>query len=110
MYGPRGLARADRELGALAVSLINGCIYYASIHAQRFTQLTKQPEIATRVWEEGIAAPLEPRQRAIVDFAAKLTDLSNRLTAADLTPLRQQDFSDWEVFNSIGKYKISYQT
>lgn len=99
MYGPRGLRRADRELGALAVSRINGCAYCASIHAQRFTQLTKEPEVATRVWADGLATPLEPRRRAIVDFAAKLTDFPSRLTTADLTPLRQQDFSDWEIMD-----------
>src|SRR4051812_15925838 len=30
MYGPGGLARADRELGTVAASRINGCVYCAS--------------------------------------------------------------------------------
>ena len=99
MYGPRGLTRADRELGALTASRINGCPYCASIHAQRFSQLTKQPDIVTRLWQEGVQTALEPRHRAIVDFSAKLSDFPSQLTSADLLPLRQVDFSDWEIFD-----------
>ncbi|MFP3561826.1 peroxidase-related enzyme, partial [Paraburkholderia sp. SIMBA_049] len=39
MYGPGGLSRAERELASTAVSRVNGCVYCASVHAQRFTQL-----------------------------------------------------------------------
>ncbi|MFN8442633.1 MAG: CMD domain protein [Caldilineaceae bacterium] len=99
MYGPRGLARADRELAALAVSRINGCPYCASIHAQRFAQLTKQPEIVTRLWEEGIETPLEPRQRAIVDYAVKLTRQPSQMNEDDLNDLRTVEFSDWEILD-----------
>ena len=41
MFGAKGLPRAERELGAVAASRINGCAYCASVHALRFTQLTK---------------------------------------------------------------------
>lgn len=99
MYGPRGLRRADRELAALAVSRVNGCPYCASIHAQRFTQLTKQPEIATRLWEDGLETALEPRARATVDFAVKLTTTPNLMETNDLAPLRQAKLSDWEILD-----------
>ena len=36
MYAPGGLPRAERELGAMAVSVSNGCVYCTSVHAQRF--------------------------------------------------------------------------
>ncbi len=36
MYAPGGMPRAERELGATVVSRINGCVYCASVHAQRF--------------------------------------------------------------------------
>ena len=50
MYAPRGLVRADRELGALAVSRINGCVYCASVHAQRFEQLAKRNEVVAELF------------------------------------------------------------
>ena len=39
MYAPGGLSRAERELASTVVSRVNGCVYCASVHAQRFEQL-----------------------------------------------------------------------
>ena len=73
MYAPKGLPRADRELASVAVSRINGCVYCASVHAQRYAQITKHPEIIQRIFDEGVEAELDQRQRAIVDYAVQLT-------------------------------------
>ncbi|MFO4809177.1 peroxidase-related enzyme, partial [Salmonella enterica subsp. enterica serovar 1,4,[5],12:i:-] len=42
MYAPGGLPRAEREVATTVVSRINGCVYCASVHAQRFEQLAKR--------------------------------------------------------------------
>src|SRR5437764_12511288 len=94
MFGPRGLPRAERELGAVAASRINGCAYCASVHAKRFTELTKAPEVMQRIQQDGTAATLEPRQKAIVDYAAKLTRDPAAITPADAAPLRAQGPTD----------------
>src|SRR6185295_4368442 len=73
MFGARGLPRADRELGAVAASRINGCAYCASVHAKRFVELTKEPDVMSRIQADGIDAEVDPRRRAILDYAAKLT-------------------------------------
>lgn len=99
MYGPRGLPRADRELAAVAVSRVNGCVYCASVHIQRYIQLTKRPEIMQRLIDEGVEAELPPRERAIVDFAIKLTRTPPTLTADDLKPLRQLGLTDQEILD-----------
>ena len=99
MYGPRGLKRAYRELAAVATSRINGCAYCASVHVQRYTQLTKQPEVMQRILEQGVDAPLEMPERAIVDYAAKLTRAPIAMTPADLEPLRHGDFNDQEILD-----------
>src|SRR4051794_4658558 len=54
MFGPRGLPRAERELGAVAASRINGCAYCASVHAKRFVQLTKEPEVMQSMQAHGV--------------------------------------------------------
>ncbi|MEZ4707859.1 MAG: CMD domain protein [Caldilineaceae bacterium] len=100
MYGPRGLKRADRELAAVATSRINGCAYCASVHVQRYTQLTKQPEVMQRILDEGVDAPLETHERAIVDYAAKLTRAPGAMTPADLEPLRQIGLNDQEILDA----------
>ena len=73
MFGQRGLPRADRELGAVAASRINGCAYCASVHALRFTQLTREPEVMERIQADGVTAALDPRRMAILDYSAKLS-------------------------------------
>jgi uncharacterized peroxidase-related enzyme len=93
------LPRADRELAAVAVSRVNGCVYCASVHIQRYIQLTKRPEIMQRLIDEGVDTELPPRERAIVDFAVKLTRTPPTLTAADLKPLRQLGLTDQEILD-----------
>ncbi len=99
MYGPRGLRRADRELGALAVSRVNGCVFCASVHAQRYTQLARQPEVVERIFADGVAAALDARQRAVVDYASKLTRQPAQMGVADLEPLRQAGLEDGEILD-----------
>lgn len=99
MYGKRGLRRADRELGAVATSRVNGCVYCASVHVQRFAQLTKQPEIMQRILDEGVETELDAHSRAIVDYAVKLTRTPHLMTKADLQPLRTLGLDDGEIFD-----------
>ena len=99
MFGANGLPRADRELGAVAASRINGCAYCASVHALRFTQLTKEPEVMQRIQAKGVNAALDPRRKAILDYAAKLTRDPAAIGPADAAPLRAQGLSDLEILD-----------
>ena len=101
MFGARGLPRADRELGAVATSQVNGCSYCASVHAKRFVELSKQPEVIDRLYQDGLAAQLDPRRKAVVDFSAKLAREPAALTAADLAALREQGLGDAEIFDLV---------
>jgi alkylhydroperoxidase domain protein len=101
MYAPRGLPRADRELATVVVSIINGCVYCSSVHARRFAELTKRPDIIQRLYDEGLDTALEPRHRAIVDFVAKLTRTPQEVTAADLRPLRAVGMDDLQIHDLI---------
>jgi len=99
MYVPRGLKRAERELATVVVSIINGCIYCSSVHARRFAELTKQPEVIQALYDQGLDTRLSPRLRAIVDYAAKLTRAPAEMTVADLQPLRDIGMDDLEIFD-----------
>lgn len=101
MYAPRGLRRSDRELATVVVSIVNGCVYCASVHARRFVELTKQPEIIQRLYDEGLDTALEPRLRAVVDFAAKLTRTPDAMVPADLLPLRAAGLDDLDIHDLI---------
>ena len=99
MFGPKGLPRAERELGAVAASRVNGCAYCASVHALRFTQLTKEPEVMERIQRDGVDAALDPRRKAILDYSAKLTRDPAGITPADAAPLRAQGLTDLEILD-----------
>lgn len=99
MYGPGGARRSDRELASVAASLVNGCVYCTSVHARRYAQLTKDTETPQRLLDHGVDAPLAARDRAVVDFAVKLTRDPARMTAADLAPLRDAGLSDAEILD-----------
>jgi uncharacterized peroxidase-related enzyme len=99
MFGPKGLPRAERELGAVAASRVNGCAYCASVHALRFTQLTREPEVMARIQRDGAEAALDPRRKAILDYSAKLTRDPAGITPADAALLRAQGLTDLEVLD-----------
>lgn len=101
MYASRGLPRAERELATAAVSMVNGCVYCASVHARRFAELTREPEVMQRLLDEGLGAALDPRRRAIVDFAARLTAEPGEVEGADLAPLRAAGLGDLEILDLI---------
>jgi uncharacterized peroxidase-related enzyme len=99
MFGARGLPRADRELGAVAASRINGCAYCASVHAKRFVDLTKEPEVMRLIQADGVEAKVDARRRAILDYATKLTRDPAAIEPADAAPLRAQGLSDLDILD-----------
>lgn len=106
MYGRDGLSRPERELSTVAVSRINGCPYCASVHSRLFIQLSKRPEIIETIFDKGVDdADLPVRERALVDYAAKLTRDPTAMTPADLEPLRVVGFNDLEILDAT--YAIS---
>jgi uncharacterized peroxidase-related enzyme len=100
MFGARGLPRADRELGAVTASRINGCSYCASVHAKRYVELVKDPETMQRLYAGGVEAALDhPRRAAIVAYSAKLTRDPASVGPADAAPLKAQGLSDLEILD-----------
>ena len=99
MFGQKGLPRPERELGAVVASRINGCAYCASVHALRFTQLTKEPEVMERIQADGVDAALDPRRKAILDYSAKLSRDPAAIGPADAAPLRAQGLTDMEILD-----------
>jgi uncharacterized peroxidase-related enzyme len=100
MRSPGGASNAERELAATAVSRVNGCVYCASVHAQRYVLYAKRPDVMERLLDMGVDAPLDDhREQAIVDFSVKLTRGPAHLTAADLHPLREAGMTDLEIYD-----------
>lgn len=101
MYAPRGLPRAERELATAIVSVVNGCVYCTSVHARRFGELSHDPALMQRLLDEGLDTPLDPRCRAIVDFAARLTATPHAVGPADVAPLHAQGLAPLEILDLV---------
>ncbi|MBP6894599.1 MAG: peroxidase-related enzyme [Pseudacidovorax sp.] len=101
MYAPGGLSRAERELASAVVSRINGCVYCASVHAQRFEQLAKRNDVIAQVFHEPQGAGTNARERAIVQASITLTATPAAFGADDIAPLRAAGLSDLEILDLI---------
>ncbi len=101
MYAPGGLSRAERELASAVVSRVNGCVYCASVHAQRFEQLAKRNDVIHQVFTEPQGAGSNARERAIVQLAIDLTRDPARFGAAQLEAVRAAGLSTLEVLDLV---------
>ena len=99
MYGHGGATRADREFSTVVTSRVNGCLYCASVHARRHSQLTKDTALVQHLLDQGITARFAEHEQAIVDYAVKLTRDPDAMTPADLAPLRAAGFDDGQILD-----------
>jgi len=100
MYVDGGLARPDRELGALAASMVNGCKYCAVVHARRHAQLTHSNELVSALWFDQ-PERLSPRDAAIYRFARRLSTTPAEATPEDIAALRAVGLNDPEIIDLI---------
>jgi uncharacterized peroxidase-related enzyme len=100
MYGRGGLARAERELGATEASIVNRCVYCASVHAARYIMLTKQPSVIAQVFA-GDASGLSAREQAVIGFSARLSACPPAAIPEDIDALRNAGLSDAEIFDLV---------
>jgi len=99
LRGESGLTKAQRELIAVVVSVTNRCHYCVVSHSAALRKLTGNPELADQVAADYTAADLEPRERAMLDFAVKLTEASADCTDADVEALRDVGWTDEDIFD-----------
>jgi len=101
MYAPGGLPRAERELGAMVVSVTNGCVYCTSVHAQRYAQLARRHDTVVQVFTDPSTAGSSGRERAVARFAQAVTLRPQALGAGDIEPLRALGLGDEEVIDLL---------
>jgi uncharacterized peroxidase-related enzyme len=101
MYAPGGLSRAERELASAAVSRVNGCVYCAAVHAQRFEQLTKRNDVIVQLFDTPQTAGTTARERAIVQAAIALTVAPIQFGSSQLQAVRAAGLSALEIVDLI---------
>ena len=110
MLADSGLRKLEREMIAVVVSSINRCFYCLVAHGAAVRQLSNDPILGEMLVMNYRVAPLDARQRAMLDFAAKMTTASATIEEADRQGLRDVGFSDrdiWDIANVAGFFNMT---
>lgn len=99
MKGDSGLSKAEREMIAVVVSVANECRYCIAAHSAALRKLTKNPELADAIAADHTRAGVDPRVRAMLDYAVKLTRRPTEMDAGDVATLRDAGWSDEDVMD-----------
>lgn len=99
MLGESGLSKLEREMVAVVVSSANRCYYCLVAHGQAVRQLSGDPQLGEMMVMNYRVAELPERQRAMLDFAWKLTETPNLVDETDRQRLRDVGLSDDDIFD-----------
>jgi uncharacterized peroxidase-related enzyme len=110
MLGPSALSKTEREMIAVAVSSQNRCYYCLVSHGAAVRQYSGDPVLGELMMMNYRAARLPKRQRAMLDFAVKLTSQPWAVEEGDRERLRRSGFSDrdiWDIAAITGFFNMS---
>ncbi len=110
MLGESALSKLEREMIAVVVSSINRCFYCLVAHGAAVRQLSGDPMLGEMLVMNYRVADLDPRQRAMLDFAAKITTASATVEEPDRQALRDVGFSDrdiWDIANVAAFFNMT---
>ena len=110
MLGESGLSKLEREMIAVAVSAVNHCHYCLTAHGAAVRQRSGDPELGELIAQNYRAADLPSRQKAMLDFAVKLTEHPDKMEDGDRKALRNAGFSDrdiWDIAAVAGFFNMS---
>lgn len=110
MFGDSELTPLEREMIAVVVSSHNHCYYCLTAHGAAVREYADDPSLGELMVMNYRVANLEPRQRAMLDFAHKLTMTPAEIGEADRQALRDAGFSErgiWDIANIAGFYNMT---
>ena len=110
MLADSGLTKLEREMIAVAVSAVNHCHYCLTAHGAAVRQRAGDPVAGELIAQNYRAADLPARQKAMLDFAVKLTETPDRIDETDRQALRDAGFTDrdiWDIAAVAGFYNMS---
>jgi uncharacterized peroxidase-related enzyme len=94
-----GLTKGEREMIVVATSGLNQCIYCVVAHGAILRIREKNPLIADQVATNYRKADITPRQKAMLDFAVKVSSSANEVSDSDLKNMREHGFSDDDIWD-----------
>jgi uncharacterized peroxidase-related enzyme len=101
MFGESGLSRRERELLATVTSSAQDCYYWTTAHADDLRAEGADEETAEHAQHDYRKADLSSRERALCDFAVKLTHAAATVEQSDIDLLRGEQLDDTEISDAI---------
>ncbi len=97
LFGSGGLSRAQREMIAVVVSRENQCEYCVSHHREALAKYVKDEDLLNRVCSDYREADLPPGDRALLDYARKLTASPAGVEESDVVTMRRSGYTDEDI-------------
>jgi uncharacterized peroxidase-related enzyme len=110
MLGASGLSKLEREMIAVVVSSINHCFYCLVAHGAAVRQLSGDSKLGELMAMNYRAAELSSKQRAMLDFAVKITEAPDKIVEADRAALRSDGWTDadiWDIAATAAFFNMS---
>lgn len=110
MENPSNLTKAEKEMIVVATSSQNRCQYCVVAHGAILRIRAKSSTIADQIAINHSKAAISPKQKAMLDFALKVSAEADNITAEDKAHLYKLGFTPedlWEITSITGFFGLS---
>jgi len=94
-----GLTKAEREMIVVATSGANQCHYCVVAHGAILRIRAKNPVVADQIAINYRKADITPRQKAMLDFAMKVSRAAEQISEQDFADVARHGFSDDDIWD-----------
>lgn len=94
-----GLTKGEREMIVVTTSGLNQCIYCVVAHGAILRIRERNPLLADQLATNYRKADITPRQKAMLDFAVKVSLQAYEVSDADIDDMRQHGFSQEDIWD-----------
>lgn len=99
MEKPGNLTKAEREMIVVATSNLNQCQYCVVAHGAILRIRAKDPFIADQVAVNYRKADITDRQKAMLDFAVRVSTEAQKVSESDFATLKSHGFIEEDVWD-----------
>lgn len=101
LYHDSELTMVQKEMVAVVVSVINGCVYCFDHHGRSLSDLTADEALTRQVIADFRKTDVDELTMAMLEFADKLTRDPVAMTAADVEELRAVGLGDEAILDLV---------
>ncbi len=94
-----GLTKAEREMIVVATSAANQCQYCVIAHGAILRIRARNPLIADQIAVNYRKADITPRQRAMLDFAMKVSRAAEEISDTDFAAVAAHGFGEDDIWD-----------